>query len=88
MLLHLTIKKIKPFLKSTNYLFIYLFLAVLGLCRCVVFSLVVMSRGYSLVALCRLLIAVACCGSQVLECSDFSSCGSKLYSTASIVVTH
>ena len=40
-------------------LFIYLFLAVLGLhCR-VGFSVVVMSRGYSLVEVHRLLIAVA-----------------------------
>ena len=88
MLLHLTIKKNQPFLKSPNYLFIHLFLAVLGLCCCAGFSLVVMTRGYSLVALCRLLIAVACCGAQVLGCSDFSSCGSKLQSTASIVVAH
>ena len=39
--------------------FIYLFLAVLGLCCSVAFSLVVGSRAYSLVVVCRLLIAVA-----------------------------
>ena len=38
---------------------IYLFLAVLGLCCCAGFSLAVMSRSYSLVAVRRLLIAVA-----------------------------
>ena len=40
-------------------LFIYLSLAVLGLSCCVGFSLVVTSGGYSLVAVCGLLIAVA-----------------------------
>ena len=35
------------------------------------FSLVVRSRGCSLVALCGLLIAVACCGAEVPGCSDF-----------------
>ena len=39
--------------------FIYLSLAVLGLSCCVGFSLVVTSGGYSLVAVCGLLIAVA-----------------------------
>ena len=39
--------------------FIYLFSAVLGLYCCAGFSLVVPSRGYSLVGVCRLLIAVA-----------------------------
>ena len=42
-----------------DFIFIYLFLAVLGLCRCIGFSLVVASGGYSLVVMCRLLIAVA-----------------------------
>ena len=36
-----------------------LFLALLGLCCCTDFSLVVASRGYSLAEVCRLLIAVA-----------------------------
>ena len=35
------------------------FLAVLGLCCCVGFSLVVASGGYFLVVVCRLLIVVA-----------------------------
>ena len=39
--------------------FIYLFLAVLGLRCSVAFFLVVGSRGYSLVVVCGLLIAVA-----------------------------
>ena len=43
---------------------LYLFWAVLGFCCCACFSLVVASRGPSLVAMCRLLIAVA---SLVLE---------------------
>ena len=34
-------------------------LAVLGFCCCVGFSVVALSRGYSLVVVCRLLIAVA-----------------------------
>lgn len=42
------------------YLLIYLFVAVLGLCCCVGFSLVALSSGgYSLVAMCELLTAVA-----------------------------
>ena len=36
----------------------YLFLAVLGLHCCTGFSLVALNWGYSLVAVCRLLIAV------------------------------
>ena len=50
------------YLKTVKiYLFIYLFIAVLGLHCCIDFSLVVVvaSRGYSLVALCGLLIVVA-----------------------------
>ena len=38
---------------------IYLLLAVLGLCCCTGFSLVVASGGCSVVVMCRLLIAVA-----------------------------
>ena len=58
-------------------LFIYLRLAVLSLHCCVEFSLVVASRGYSLVAVNVLLIAVA---SFVVEhmhraCAGFSSSG-------------
>ena len=39
-------------------LFIYLFLAVLGLCCCAGFSLAAASRGYSLVVAQGLLVAV------------------------------
>ena len=39
-------------------IFIYLFIAVLGLCCCLGFSLVVVSGGDSLLAVIRLLIAV------------------------------
>ena len=39
--------------------FLNLFLTVLSLCCCTGFSLVALSRGYSLVAVHRLLIAVA-----------------------------
>ena len=38
---------------------IYLFLAVQGVCCCAVFALVVATGGYSFVAVCRLLIALA-----------------------------
>ena len=37
----------------------YLLMSVLGLCCCTCFSLVAVNKGYSLVALCRLFIAVA-----------------------------
>ena len=52
----------------------FFFLAVLGLqCR-TGFSLVVASRGYSLVAVRGLLIAIASrCRAQGLECVSFSS---------------
>ena len=55
--------------------FIYLFLAVLDV-RCYTgFSVVVESRGYSLVAVLGLLIVVASrCGAQALELSGFRSC--------------
>ena len=43
---------------SESWFFIYLFFSVLGLRCCVGFSPVAASRGYSLVAVCRLLIAV------------------------------
>ena len=47
------------------FLFIYLFWAVLGLHCCMGFSLVSESVGYSLVAVCGLLIEVASrCGAQ------------------------
>ena len=37
----------------------FLFLAVLALCCCMGFSVVAVSRGYSLIAMCRLLIVLA-----------------------------
>ena len=43
---------------SLNFLFVYFFLAVLGLCCSTGLSLVVVSGVYSLVAVCRLLVAV------------------------------
>ena len=49
--------KKKKNLKIIN--FIYLFLAVLGLLCCLGFSPVVMSKGYSLVVVCGLLISLA-----------------------------
>ena len=45
-----------------NSLIYYLFLAVLGLCCCTGISLVVVSRGYSPVVVCGLLIAAASLG--------------------------
>ena len=47
------------FCKYLKNNFIYLFLAVLGLCCCIGFSLVGVSGGYSLVAVPRLLTTVA-----------------------------
>ena len=47
----------KKTLKIIN--FIYLFLAVLGLLCCLGFSPVVVSKGYSLVVVCGLLISLA-----------------------------
>ena len=55
---------------------IYLVLAVLGLCCCEGFSLVVESRGYSLVVVARLLTAVSSFDAeQSRGLSGFSSCG-------------
>ena len=53
----------------------YLLLAVLDLCCCLGFTLLVVSRGYSLVAACGLFIAAA---PLVAEHGHmgFSSCGS------------
>ena len=44
--------------KKKTLLFIHLFLAMLGLCCCMGFSLVVTSRHYSLSVVCGLLIMV------------------------------
>ena len=46
-------------LKKKIILLIYLFLTVPGLCCCMDFSLVVVSRGYSLDEVLRLLIVMA-----------------------------
>ena len=62
-------------MRVTDFLiFIYLFLTVLGPHCCVGFSLVVESRGYSLVVLCGPLIEVA---SLVVELGSvgLSTCG-------------
>ena len=59
-------------------LFIYLFLIVLGLHCCTSFSLVVASRGYSLVEVCSLFIGVTSCfGAWVPGCmgSVVAACG-------------
>ena len=57
-------------------LLIYLFLAVLGLHCCTGISLLAASGGYSLVAMLRLLIAVASLVAEVLGYLGSSSCGS------------
>ena len=56
-------------------LFIDLFLAVLGFCGCKGFSLVVVSRGYSLVVWASHCSGFFCCGAQALGSGGFSSCG-------------
>ena len=49
-----------PFLLARGSIFFFFLLsAVLGLYRCLGFSLVAESRGYSLVAVLRLLVALA-----------------------------
>ena len=61
-------------------LYIYLFLAVLGHCCCL---------GYSLVAMRRLLVVVASrCRAQVLGCRGSVVAGPELQSTGSEVVAH
>ena len=54
----------------------YLFVALLGLHCCVGFSLVVGSRGYSLVVVHGLLFIEASCGAWALRHLGFSSCSS------------
>ena len=57
---------------------LYNFTVVLGLQRCVGFSLVAVSRVYCLDAVHRLLIsAPSCCGAWALGCTDFRSCGTR-----------
>ena len=68
--------------------FIYLFLAVLGLCCCTgLLSLVAVSGGYSLAACFSLtwLLLLWSSGSRRVS---FSSCGSQALDTGSIVVAH
>ena len=56
----------------------YLFLAMLGLCCCMGFSLVAVSRGYSLLAMPAFLImAGSLSGAQALGLASFSSCDSQ-----------
>ena len=58
---HWTIRKVPNILISfkNNLINIYLVFAVLGLCCCSGFSLIVVRGGYSLAAVHRLLIAVS-----------------------------
>ena len=49
--------------------FVDLFLAVLGLCCCAGFSLLVTSRGYSLVWVLELLVAASLVAEHGLSCS-------------------
>ena len=60
-----------------RFLFINLFLAVLGLHCCVDFSLVVVNRGYFPVVVCRLLTVVTSLVEQGLEAAQ-----------ASVIVVH
>ena len=69
------------------FLIIYLFLALLGLCCCLGFSIVVTGRGYSLVAVCRFLTlslsfffggrggGLSCCKKWAVGCVGFTACG-------------
>ena len=60
------------------FYFTYLFSAVLGLPRCLGFSLVAASRGYASLRQARAshCSCLSCCGVQALGCLGFSSCGS------------
>ena len=74
-----------------SLLLFYLFLAVLGLCCCIGFSLVVASRGCSLVTVQRLLSAVASLAAEPRFQGaqfQFSSCGSWSLEHSSIVGVH
>lgn len=67
----------------TSFLFLmllmYLFVAVLGLCCCVGFSLAAASRGYSLVVVLGLFIAVvSLAAEQTLGLAGFSSGGTRV----------
>ena len=66
----------KWFFKKVITLFIYLFLAVLGLCYCTGFSLVPASQGFSLAAMCELFIAWLLLWSLGPGALGLSGCGS------------
>ena len=70
-----TVQKLVSLITSRLFIFLiknsYLFMAVLALCCCEAFSLVVMSRGFSLVALCGFLISVA----PLEQSTGFRLCG-------------
>ena len=70
-------------------IFIYLVLAALGLQCCTCFSLVAASRGCSVVAVFRLLIAVASsCRTQALGHAGFSIYSFWVLEHSSVVVAH
>ena len=58
--------------------FYYLFLAVLGFCCCMSFSLVVVSRGYSLVVVCSLIVVTYSIGSKKAMATHSSTLAWKL----------
>ena len=64
-------RQVRNFILFKNE-FMYLFLAVLGLCCCVGFSLIAASGGYSLAMVCGLLVLVA---SLVVEAYRIAACG-------------
>ena len=59
--------------------FYYLFLAVLGFCCCMSFSLVVVSRGYSLVVVCSLIVVTYSIGSKKAMATHSSTLAWKLW---------
>ena len=63
-----------------NFIYLHLFLAVLGLHCYAGFSLVTAKVGS--------VQASQCCGEQALGHVDFSGCGSRLWSMGSVVVEH
>ena len=69
---------------------IYLFLTVLDLCCYMDFSLVAMSRGYPLVAMCGLLIAMASLvgGARAPGHMGSGDVTPRLLSTGSVAVVH
>ena len=67
----------------------YLFLAVLGLCYSMGFSLAVGNGDYSLITVCGLLIVVAPpIAEHSFRVPDFSSCGTWLSSYSSWALEH